>query len=369
MKDYYKILGLEERASADEIHDRWVELIQAFHPDHGIHGEADEERAKEINEAYQVLKYSSTRMAYDFERAEQKRLKRLPLRKIVLPVSCLALLLVLSFLFLKGPRVPTQTQSNVKPPRPSSSQPEVSSPPAYEPSAPVKSTQSDSKPEPSVTVEKVVPPQTGQDAKGASVAHERRLAPPSPPVDSGDSVTPLPSSKGISRPKSPSSGASTNPSGQPGKKAVVHAISDPAPSLKLKDPGTELKPSPLIATEKEVRQFFTEYIERYTHRDIHGFLSFFSSEAIQNKKDGLEGIRRIYENFFAQSQDLRYRMEDTKIEIYQNAVEVKARYQLDQIPREGGEKKIWKGQILWILGKENDVLKIVSLDYQHQSSP
>jgi hypothetical protein len=34
----------------------------------------------------------------------------------------------------------------------------------------------------------------------------------------------------------------------------------------------------------------------------------------------------------------------------------------------GGKNKVWRGQILWILGKENGVLKIISLDYQHQKT-
>jgi hypothetical protein len=54
-----------------------------------------------------------------------------------------------------------------------------------------------------------------------------------------------------------------------------------------------------------------------------------------------------------------------RIEIYQNAVEVKARYEIDQILRMG-ERMVWKGNVQWILGRENGILKIRSLDYQHQ---
>jgi hypothetical protein len=34
----------------------------------------------------------------------------------------------------------------------------------------------------------------------------------------------------------------------------------------------------------------------------------------------------------------------------------------------GGEKKVWRGNVHWVLGKENGALKIISLDYQHQKS-
>jgi hypothetical protein len=61
-------------------------------------------------------------------------------------------------------------------------------------------------------------------------------------------------------------------------------------------------PPPLVATEEEVRQFFVNYIERYTQKDLDGFLSLFSSRAVQNRKNGWEGIREIYADFFNQSQ-------------------------------------------------------------------
>jgi hypothetical protein len=110
-------------------------------------------------------------------------------------------------------------------------------------------------------------------------------------------------------------------------------------------------------------------MERYQEKDIDGFLLLFSSKAIQNQKDGLERIKWIYSNFFNQSERLQYRLEDMKVEIYQNGVEVKASYEVDQILKKGGEKKIWMGHIQWTLIKEGGGIKIISLDYQHQKSP
>jgi len=78
-----------------------------------------------------------------------------------------------------------------------------------------------------------------------------------------------------------------------------------------------------------------------------------------------ERIRKIYTNFFNQGQEVRYQVQDMKIEIYQNAVEVKARYEIDQILKMG-ERMVWKGNVHWVLGKENGIFKILSLDYQHQ---
>ena len=126
---------------------------------------------------------------------------------------------------------------------------------------------------------------------------------------------------------------------------------------------------PLIATEGEVKDFFDKYIERYSRKNIDGFLWLFSLKAIQNQKDGLPEIRQAYNDFFNKSQRLDYRLEDPKIEIYQNAAEVKARFRIHQILTKGGGERIYQGRIRWVLVRENEALKILSLDYQHQTSP
>jgi hypothetical protein len=125
----------------------------------------------------------------------------------------------------------------------------------------------------------------------------------------------------------------------------------------------------LIATEEEVRQFFVHYRDRYSERDRDGFLSLFSSKAVQNGKDGFDGIKKIYSGFFDQSKHLRYHMEDTRVEIHENFVEVRGRYEVDQILKKRGKKKIWRGDIRWILVVENGGLKIRYLNYRPQKSP
>jgi hypothetical protein len=132
----------------------------------------------------------------------------------------------------------------------------------------------------------------------------------------------------------------------------------------------QIKPiPPLLATKEEVNQFFTAYVDRYTQKDINGFLSFFSLKAIQNQKEGLEEMRKIYTNFFNQSLALRYFIEEMRQEIYQNAVEVKARYVINQVLKGGGKEREWSGSIRWVLVKEDGALKILSLDYQHVRLP
>jgi len=100
MKDYYRILGLKETATAEEIHRRWIELMQKYHPDHSPDGKYDEEMAKKINEAYEVLKHSASRMGYDLERQHQRSQKTFSAWKLIVPVSILTIILIFSvFIF------------------------------------------------------------------------------------------------------------------------------------------------------------------------------------------------------------------------------------------------------------------------------
>lgn len=60
-KDYYKDLGVEKNASADEIKTAFRKKAHEHHPDKG----GDEAKFKEINEAYQVLGNTEKRKQYD----------------------------------------------------------------------------------------------------------------------------------------------------------------------------------------------------------------------------------------------------------------------------------------------------------------
>jgi hypothetical protein len=55
------------------------------------------------------------------------------------------------------------------------------------------------------------------------------------------------------------------------------------------------------------------------------------------------------------------------MEIYQNAVEVKGSYEIDQLNKKG-ERNFWSGSIQWVLTREGGVLKIISVDYQASKS-
>ncbi len=65
IKNYYEILGVNEKANAEEIKKAYRTLAKKYHPDKSKDDKNAEERFKEISEAYSILSNSQERTRYD----------------------------------------------------------------------------------------------------------------------------------------------------------------------------------------------------------------------------------------------------------------------------------------------------------------
>jgi curved DNA-binding protein CbpA len=442
MKNYYEILGIDEEVTQEEIRARWAELTKLYHPDVLQNPEADD-RIKEINEAYQVLKEYSTRLEYDLERAlrrsvlkkteERKKYRR---RKILLPTAVatgVILAVIGSYLFFfKEAQVHQESIKISIPPLvhlPEPARLQVAEPKERDkpderykreerakraevakvvPKEPVKVVT----PEPRKVVEPKKPEERAKrdERKEPEKRIERdkrveiaKVAPREPPrvvvPDPPQVVEPKKPEERTKReepverdkrdkpderkePEKPVEVAKIAPREPP--RAV---IPEPPKVVEPKKSDERVKREELnertkreepderdkrderkerVLREEEVKRFFAGYAGKYNQKDVAGFLSFFSARAVQNQKYGMDKLKNVYAGFFEQSQELRYQLKDMQVESNPNGLEVKARYELNQVLKEGGEKKAWRGQARWVLVKENGVLKILSLDYQHQ---
>ncbi|WP_459128649.1 molecular chaperone DnaJ [Guggenheimella bovis] len=64
-RDYYEVLGVDKKASAEEIKKAYRKLAMQYHPDRNPDNKEAEAKFKEINEAYEVLSNEEKRSRYD----------------------------------------------------------------------------------------------------------------------------------------------------------------------------------------------------------------------------------------------------------------------------------------------------------------
>ena len=340
MKDCYKILGIRESATEEEIRKRWIELAKHYHPD-SCESTKDVEKIKEINEAYQVLKHSSTRLQYDLERTYGKKKKGFHLRRFFFVIAILTVFLAVGTIVLKRDRVPFPSKPHI---RKEINQRKLTNPADEKKQVNQANQKSAQKPA------TLIPASEAETSAGAPKIVRKelsRLHPKAIPETFAEEVTkvvPASSEHSMALPAAAQTESVDKASSQavlksetlekikktvstlrvlrtdriePKESAPEHhetenttqaTTTTPNPKVGIEVQTVHVEPVGSSATEQEVQEFLANYVDRYTRKDIEGFLSFFSSEAIQNNRDGFRKIRKSYTDFFRESLNLAYRL-------------------------------------------------------------
>ena len=66
-KNYYEILGVDKKATPEQIKSAYRKLAMKYHPDRNQGDEKAAEKFKEVNEAHETLSDEQKRAAYDYE--------------------------------------------------------------------------------------------------------------------------------------------------------------------------------------------------------------------------------------------------------------------------------------------------------------
>src|SRR5438046_9262623 len=64
-RDFYEVLGVSKSAGADELKRAYRKLAMQYHPDRNAGDKGAEQKFKDLNEAYDILKDDQKRAAYD----------------------------------------------------------------------------------------------------------------------------------------------------------------------------------------------------------------------------------------------------------------------------------------------------------------
>jgi hypothetical protein len=363
-KDYYKILGLEEEASLEEITARWLEFKKQFQFSPEKHNGADKQ-IREINEAYRILKasvppldeFSLEKYLKEGALARKDQIKAAKEKMIIFSSSILAICLIggaAFFILTRSPgtvQLPSTTQADPNRIARGSIEQTTALPPLESKTPVMIAKIAPQEPSKTAISEGAPPVPTAKESPSASSLKTTL------PVEVARVVPQEPSKTAV--PEAARPVPASPPALKPAPPVEVAKVVPQEPSKTTAPPLPSGPPS-----EGEVRQFLGRYINSYNNKSIDGLISFFSPKAIQNQKDDLDKIRKIYDKFFDQMETVQYQIAINKIEPQQSSVEVKGQYQLEGVALKGSKKYNWKGQIRWVLVRENGALKILSLDYQ-----
>jgi curved DNA-binding protein CbpA len=342
--DHYLTLALRRNATQPQIHKRWKDFMLLYHPDRNRDsGRYMAECAKRINEAYSALKDEVKRMKYDSKIARpegiysnnvykkprivasKRRLfisphvKRLIPKLITLSYIVIPSLILLIIFF-------ENRQSQFRIHQPSSNK-------IYD------------------SVEKL-----GME-KGRKVEGYSGEMPGVIPAREDKASVSLVSQTTIQKPnpRSPEKQGGNSGGEEPQMLMTADNASQPPDVTGSDDMSKKVG--------EEERFFIIRYILAYERGDIEEFMHFYSKSAIENNRLNYEDIRKAYKKSF-EAKKYKYGINNVQFQKSGDDIIVTGEYMLTKLNDDNATPI--KGNIRWVISREDGALKIMKADYDRR---
>jgi curved DNA-binding protein CbpA len=333
--DHYLTLALPRSVTQPQIHKRWKDLILLYHPDRNRDsGAYMGECAKRINEAYSALKDEVRKMNYDTKIARSrsiysknlaKKLKTVSSRrhlfvsphvKRLMPKLITLLYIVVPFLILLIIFFENKPQK-------------------------IRIFQTTASNETHVSANSGEELKTGKEHSALGDKTSVSLV--------SQSTTQKPN------PRSPEKQGGS----RGGEEVQMLMAAD-----NVSQPPDETRSHGIPKNvQEEVRLFIVHYILAYEKGDIEGFIKFYSKSAIENNKMDYEEIRKRYKKNFEKGR-YKYGLNNAQLQKSGDNIIVTGEYILKNVNK---DKAIpIKGNIRWVLSREDGALKIMKSDYDRR---
>lgn len=115
-------------------------------------------------------------------------------------------------------------------------------------------------------------------------------------------------------------------------------------------------------TKDEVEIFIQKYVAAYSNNNFGEFMSLFSRLAVENNTEHYNDIQKAYKETF-QNELNYYKLQDTNIIIDSRHALVTGFYHVNRYLSSEERWVKLSGNIRWKLAKENNILKIMSINY------
>ena len=403
--NYYITLGVPQNAGPEDIRNRWKRLMLLYHPDRREGGnEWVSERAKKVNEAYTELKDNSKRAAFDRKLAEQavRPAAHTQARTIPAPKRSRSIIphentrwekskkylpkaLIVSYLAAAAIFIAFIYYEN------NSSSLEQEFLPKYSPTSQVSQKTAEGQLKTSEEEKNIQEP-LKTDKKTFQADTQRPPASPSYNMQEKSSyVQPKNekrhSSTAISQKQTPDHHipppAVLSMNSYLKKEEVPPKLSEERykpPEQQNVQPHTEnqrtvtqamvqeAKAGPVYTmssqeiTKDEVEVFIQRYITAYRENDLRAFMSLFSRSAVENSTAYYNDIQKAYKETFSKEINY-YIVKDLNIIIDGRHALVTGVYHANRYLASDERWVKLNGNIQWNLAKENNILKIMSINY------